>query len=169
MSKFFDRISHPALTDLSIDWGSMLVSDVYPAKLPDMFVGRSVVITGKYIGAPGDVNVSGYSGSRQHRANLTLRQSSASTAFIPNIWARLRIAELADRKAWEQDPYDELGAAIKATALKYQLVSDYTSFVAVDASHRTAGDFGVTVPQAVPVPEGVRYETTVGIEKGHDE
>ena len=88
----------------------------------------------------GDVNVSGNSGSQQHRAILPFTQASASTAFIPNIWARLRIAELADRKAWEHDPYDELGAAIKATALKYQLVSDYTSFVAVDASHRTAGD-----------------------------
>lgn len=169
MSNFFRRISHPALTDLSIDWGSMVISDVYPAKLPDMFVGRSVVITGKYIGAPGDVSVSGYSGSRQHRTNLAFTKANASTAFIPNIWARLRIAELADRKAWEHDPYDELGAAIKATALKYQLVSDYTSFVAVDASRRTAGDFGVTVPQAVPVPEGVRYETTVGNEKGQDE
>ena len=168
MSNFFGRISHPALTDLSIDWGSMVVSDVYPAKLPDMFVGRSVVITGKYIGAPGDVSLSGYSGSQQHRADLAFAQPDASTAFIPNVWARLRIAELADRKAWEHDPYDELGAAIKATALKYQLVSDYTSFVAVDASHRTARDFGVTVPQAVPVPEGVRYETTVGIEKGQD-
>ena len=41
-------------------------------------------------------------------------------------------------------------------------MSDYTAFVAVDASRRTAGGHGTTVHQAVPVPEGVRYETTVG-------
>jgi Ca-activated chloride channel family protein len=40
-------------------------------------------------------------------------------------------------------------------------MSDYTSFVAVDASERTDGSYGVTVQQAVPVPDGVRYDTTV--------
>jgi hypothetical protein len=37
--------------------------------------------------------------------------------------------------------------------------------VAVDASERTAGDRGTTVYQAVPVPNGVRYETTVAGER----
>ena len=40
-------------------------------------------------------------------------------------------------------------------------MSQYTAFIAVDASQQTAGDYGTTVYQAVPVPEGVRYETTV--------
>ena len=40
-------------------------------------------------------------------------------------------------------------------------IADYTSFVAVDASERTDGSYGVTVQQAVPVPDGVRYDTTV--------
>ena len=43
-------ISHPALTDLEINWGGMAVSDVYPAKIPDMFVGRAIVVTGKFGG-----------------------------------------------------------------------------------------------------------------------
>ena len=50
---------------------------------------------------------------------------------------------------------------IRRTALDYQLMSDYTAFVAVDASQRTSGSYGVTVVQPVPVPAGVRYETTV--------
>jgi Ca-activated chloride channel family protein len=40
-------------------------------------------------------------------------------------------------------------------------MSAYTSFVAVDTSQRTEGTHGTTVHQAVPVPDGVRYETTV--------
>ena len=62
MAKFFGRISHPALTDIEIDWGGMAVSDVYPAKIPDMFVGRAVVVTGKYNGSPADITVSGSRG-----------------------------------------------------------------------------------------------------------
>jgi len=161
MNDFFARISHPALTDVRINWGSMAVSDVYPAKLPDMFVGRAVVVTGRYLGATSDIGVSGVTGSKKHQLNIPATQSNNSKAFLSRIWARLRIADLTDRQAWEDDTYGELADAIKSTALEYQLVSDYTSFVAVDASRRTDGEFGVTVPQAVPVPDGVRYETTV--------
>ena len=40
-------------------------------------------------------------------------------------------------------------------------MSAYTAFVAVDSTQTTAGDHGVTVAVPVPVPEGVRYDTTV--------
>ena len=40
MDKFFDSISHPALTDIKINWGAMKVKDVYPARIPDLFAGQ---------------------------------------------------------------------------------------------------------------------------------
>jgi Ca-activated chloride channel family protein len=73
----------------------------------------------------------------------------------------LRIADLSDRQTWSNDPYNELENAIRTTALQYQLMSDYTSFVAVDSCYRTEGGHGTTVHQALPVPDGVRYDTTV--------
>ena len=161
MSSFFDRISHPALTDVSIDWSNMAVSDVYPARLPDMFVGRPVVVTGKYLGAAGNIGISGQAAGQTHEFDVPAGNPDAAGAYIAKIWARLRIAELSDRQAWEPDPHGELEAAIRRTALEYQLMSDYTSFVAVDSSRRTEGAHGTTVNQAVPVPDGVRYETTV--------
>jgi Ca-activated chloride channel family protein len=48
MDHFFERISHPVLTNIAIDWGSMEVEDVIPARLPDLFVGRPVIVTGKF-------------------------------------------------------------------------------------------------------------------------
>jgi len=161
MNDFFARISHPAITDVRIDWGSMAVSDVYPARIPDLFVGRAVVVTGKYLGASSNISVSGMAGPEERRFDVPVSQSDDSGAPISKLWARLRIADLADRQAWEEDPHGELANAIKSTALEYGLVSDFTSFIAVDASRRTEGEFGVTVPQAVPVPDGVRYDTTV--------
>jgi Ca-activated chloride channel homolog len=161
MNGFFDRISHPVLTDVRIDWGSMAVTDVYPAKLPDLFVGRPVVVTGKYLGAPGNVTISGRTGAADHRFVIATEGAQAVNRYIPRIWARLRIAELADRQAWDVDSGRELAGAIRRTALEYQLMSAYTSFVAVDTSHLTEGLYGTTVHQAIPVPEGVRYDTTV--------
>lgn len=162
MASFFERISHPALTDIQIDWGGMNVADVYPARLPDVFVGRPVVITGKYLGDPDDVIVRGLRDNEQHSFRVSAGREGAQNANISKVWARLKIADLADRQVWQADPHDELASEIRETALEYQLMSAYTSFVAVDASRRTRGTHGTTVHQAVPVPDGVRYDTTVG-------
>ena len=161
MDFFFQRISHPAMTDVEIDWGDMYVTDVYPPRLPDLFVGRSAIVTGKYLGELSDPMIHGNVGGGTQQLAVPHDLSSPEHSFIPNVWARLRIADLADRQAWGSDPYNELARAIKETAIEYGLMSQYTSFVAVDASRQTVGDHGTTVYQAVPVPEGVSYETTV--------
>ena len=161
MNAFFDRISHPALSDLEIDWGGMQVSDVYPSQLPDLFVGRPVIVTGKYRGEPGGIKVHGSAGGERIAFSLPADGAETEHAFLPQIWARQRIADLMDRRAWAMDPYGELEGLIRHTALEYGLMSDYTAFVAVDASLPTPGDFGVTIVQPVPVPVGVRYKTTV--------
>ena len=161
MADFFRRVSHPALSDIEIEWGGMRVANVYPSRLPDLFVGRPVVITGQYFGVPGTPIIRGLAGEESVEFALPRDAGNERHAFLPKIWARLRIADFADRQA-QGDAYGDLARAIRSTALKYGLMSDYTAFVAVDATQPTAGDFGVTVPQAVPVPEGVRYETTVG-------
>ena len=161
MNRFFDRISHPALAEPEIDWGGMQVSDVYPSRLPDLFVGRPVIVTGKYRGEPDDLKVRGRAGGETIEFGLEAGNAKAEHSFLPQIWARQRIADLMDRRAWSIDPSGELEGLIKQTALEYGLMSDYTAFVAVDASQATDGDFGVTVVQPAPVPAGVRYETTV--------
>src|SRR6185369_3077927 len=50
MEDFFARISHPALTDLRIDWAGAQVSEVFPRQLPDLFAGRPVILTGRFTG-----------------------------------------------------------------------------------------------------------------------
>ena len=165
MRSFFNRVSRPVLSDIEVDWGNMRVADTYPKRLPDLFVGRAVVVTGKFNGEPGRPVIRGRAAGQSVEQVVRQRGGEDAHAFIPNIWARLRIADLADRQAWTQDPHNELAGAIKQTALEYGLMSDYTAFVAVDASSRTAGGHGTTVHQAVPVPKGVRYQTTVSEER----
>lgn len=165
MRYFFNRISRPVLTDVEIDWGTMKVTDTYPQRLPDLFVGRAVVVTGKFTGEPAEPVVRGRAGGRRVEYVAARTAGEDAHKFIPNVWARLRIADLENRQAWTADPHNELAGAIKSTALEYALMSDYTAFVAVDASQRTEGKHGTTVHQAVPVPRGVRYQTTVREER----
>ena len=161
MARFFDRVSHPALTDVTIDWGGMAVTDVYPSRLPDLFVGRPVVVTGKYLGPANGVTASGTAGGVSHGIEIPAADAGEGNAHLAKIWARLRIAELNDRLAWESHRVQELEGEIRRTALEHQLMSAFTSFVAVDSSRVTEGTHGYSVHQAVPVPDGVRYDTTV--------
>ncbi len=161
MDSFFERISHPALRDIEIDWGKMKVAHVYPRRVPDLFVGRPLILTGRFEGEPSTVRVSGKGGSEKIQFSIPAKSKGALADHkgLPSVWARMKIADLADKSLWKSS--ENLAEQIKQTALDYNLMSAYTAFVAADSSRETKGEEGTTVPVAVPVPEGVKYKTTV--------
>lgn len=158
MDLYFDRISHPALTDLSISYGAAQVSEVYPQRIPDLIVGRPVILTGKYTGELSDIRITGSAGRRDLMITMS-NNDSATHPALAQVWARRKIGDLMDQMT--TDGNDELAPTVLTTALQYNLVSAYTSFIAVDASRVTQGSSGTTVHQALPTPQGVKYDTTV--------
>jgi Ca-activated chloride channel family protein len=164
MSAFMKRITQPAMTDLAIDWGGMIVSEVYPARPPDLFAGRPVILTGRFTGdaVPSSaIRIRGRVGGVERDFAVSTQPADVkeAAAALPSVWARTKIADLCDRSLYEQR--NELPQVVRQTALEYSLMSSYTAFVAVDSLTRTLGDHGTTVAVPVPVPPGVRYETTV--------
>jgi Ca-activated chloride channel family protein len=159
MDAFIERISHPALTDLRFDWSGATVTEIFPQQVPDVFVGRPVVLTGRFkSGELRQVRLSGESGGQ--RTAWTVAASDAQQAgSLPCVWARQKIADLSDRALLDRS--GELAGEIRQTALDFGLMSEFTAFVAVDSSRVTAGNEGTTVPVPVPVPDGVKYRTTV--------
>ena len=111
-------------------------------------IGSSVQVRGRVCGRPVAFEVS------------TQPQGRRSRPAIGQIWARMRIAELANRATYRQQ-IGGLADEIKQTALSYNLMSAYTAFVAIDSSRLTDGSYGTAVPVPVPVPKGVRHQTTV--------
>jgi len=159
---FYERISHPALTDVTIDWGNMQVTDMYPYHIRDLFVGRPVILTGRFKGQRSTtIRVTGKVGDlRQEIAiGVNLDDSAVTHPGIACVWARKKIETLANQSTHDSNP--DLPQEIKQVALEYGLMSAYTAFIAVDSSRQTIGDHGITVAVPVPVPDGVRYETTV--------
>jgi Ca-activated chloride channel family protein len=166
MVDFLERLARPALEEVALEFDGLTPSDVYPERIPDVLHGRPVTIVGRMQRAASDggysINVVGKIGGRAVRRPIQLASSAQDAVSLPWIWARARIAALSSRGLGADASHSaEMAAAIRATALEYGLSSAYTAFIAVDSSQRTAGDHGVTVPVAVPVPEGVRYSTTV--------
>ena len=150
------------MTDLQVDWGAMEVSEVFPRAMPDLFAGRPVTLTGRFAGdVDTTIRISGRASHLPVSVTVPANPTSASSEHValPSVWARMKIVDLADESTYR--PNAELPEQIKHVALDYGLMSAFTAFVAVDSSRRTEGTEGVTVPVAVPVPEGVKYDTTV--------
>jgi Ca-activated chloride channel family protein len=157
----YRRVESPAMTDLEVDWGDLNVADVQPARLPDLFVGRPIVLTGRFRGTgSATVRVRGKVGCKPAEVAVAVSLDGREHAALGKVWARRRIMTLHDRMASEPD-VAELRGEILRLALHHGLVSDYTAFVAVDSARRTEGDEGTTVPVAVPTPQGTKYSTTV--------
>ncbi len=155
-AKFAKYIEAPALTNVKVAFEGFDAYDVEPAAVPDLFASRPVVVFGKYRGqATGAIKVSGLTGRGAYAKTLQVGDytpDQGNTA-LRYLWARHKIAALADLNRLRKD--DRRVAQVTALGLKYNLMTAYTSFVAVDQRVRNySGEFA-TVKQPLPLPQGV--------------
>jgi Ca-activated chloride channel family protein len=154
---FFSRIAAPAFEGIRLTGDFSETPEIYPTEIPDVLVGRPVIVTGRIPGltAPTTITLRGFVDGRSVAVELPVEQAPLEeTAALPTIWARMKIADIADRTLWESDR-KELVTRIRNTALEHGLVSQYTAFVLVDATNRTANISERTVVQLPPLPEGM--------------
>ena len=130
MTALFEKLERPALADLAITWPAG--AEVYPAKLPDLYAGEPIVVSASFPGAPSTLSIVGRRG-KSAWGTLLPTGAGAPAEGIGKLWARERIAALSDAMV-EGATEDEVKPLIVATALDHQLVSRYTSLVAVDLS-----------------------------------
>lgn len=162
VDSFFERIAHPALAEIEIDWQGMEIEEIYPARVPDLFPGRPVILTGRYEGAlPSAIRLFGRAEGREIVVDVPIEgEATAEHPALRNLWARRKISELAMQSLLDSD-VDTISGAIKEVALDHGLMSAYTAFVAVDASGTVGEPSSVTVPVPVSVPHGVRHDSTL--------
>jgi len=163
--QFYDRIRSPYLTDVQIDWGGLQVSEIYPRQVPDLFLGEPILLLGAYERAgEAEVILRGRLGTEpyEQRWRVLLPEQRPEGEAIGTLWARWKIEALSDQLVVKRDP--ALVEEITSLALTHNLVSAYTSFVAVDEWRRTDPVEPERVVNPVPLPDGV----TMGAERpGH--
>ena len=162
--KFRNYIQSPVLTDIKVNFEGFDTYDVEPVSIPDLFAGRPVVVFGKWKGdVAGKVTVTGISGKGNYKAefkvtNKLIRKENAALRYL---WARTRIAELSDYAKFNES---EIKPTVTELGLKYNLMTAYTSFVAIDTKIRNKDGKLITVKQPLPLPQGVS-DTAVGSSK----
>jgi Ca-activated chloride channel family protein len=155
--KFRNYISSPVMQGITVSFKDFDAYDVEPQAIGDLFAERPVVLFGKYRGKPqGKIIVSGHVPGEKLHGQMPLAEANISSdnGALRYLWARHKILRLADmNKLVGKD--DSRVKEVTELGLKYNLMTEFTSFVAVDTVVRADGAKSRTVRQPLPLPQGV--------------
>ncbi|MGX6607388.1 VIT domain-containing protein, partial [Micromonosporaceae bacterium Da 78-11] len=160
MEHIHRRIGSPVVTGLSITGtGLRLLDDERsPARMPGLFPGVPLVVTGRYAGKPGgSLTVTGRTRDDQPFSTTVPVQERAEPAITAQ-WARARLRDLEDAYAAGDTGLEQ---RLVTVSLRYGVLCRFTAFVAVDS--RVVNDGGVTrrVTQPVELPSGWESQADV--------
>ncbi|MCF8227305.1 MAG: VWA domain-containing protein [Bacteroidales bacterium] len=161
--RFREYISNPVLTQIKMDASGFDVYDVEPFSIPDVFAERPIIIFGKYRGKPeGSITLKGYSGRKRWKTRIDVSESKADekNVALRYLWSRKRI-QLIDDYA-RVDHQNDTKEETTQLGLKYNLLTKYTSFIAIEEARTNDGEIK-TVKQALPLPQNVS-DYAVGFE-----
>ncbi|MGA7935360.1 MAG: after-VIT domain-containing protein, partial [Kovacikia sp.] len=157
--KFFRQINNPVLTNLNLRWeGAGAPPVIHPATPPDLFAEQPLVLFGRKLDqVAGKLHVTGITaGGQRYQQTFDLQFDAAGNPAIAQRWGRAQIKDLmnqmvsGDTKAGVE--------AVTHTALTYQLLSQYTAFVAVsDEAQVNPQQHSVSIQVPVEMPEGVNH------------
>jgi Ca-activated chloride channel family protein len=154
--RFRKLIQFPVLTQVKVSFNAFDTYDVEPVSIPDILAERPVLVFGKWRGNPqGEIKLSGMTGDGKYSEIFKVDnyQPSKDNASIKYLWARHRITILSDYNKLRND--DKRVKEVTELGLNYNLLTAYTSFVAVDNEVRNLDGKLTTVKQPLPLPEGV--------------
>ncbi len=167
--RFQKYIQHPVMTDIEVDFDGLEVYEVVPRQVPDLLASRPIYIFGKYRGMPkGEVTVTGMTAQGPYRRSLNLQPPMQPKEHVAlrYLWAREKIRWHEDFVQLAHTP--ERIEEITQLGLRYHLLTNYTSFIAVDHQEVAHAQGPPTkVKQVLPMPQGVS-SYAIGFEMGVD-
>ncbi|KJU81656.1 von Willebrand factor type A (vWA) domain protein containing protein [Candidatus Magnetobacterium bavaricum] len=162
--KFRKLIASPVLTNISVEYDKFSVYDVEPITIPDVMAQRPIIVFGKWRGAAaGQITLKGETGNNGYVQKFDIGKTAPAetNSALKYLWARKRIELLSDYNKLAMD--DKRAKDVTELGLKYSLLTDYTSFVAIDSEIRNKADKAVTVRQPLPLPQGVSDYAVGGV------
>lgn len=158
--KFFRQINNPVLTNIQIAFeGTGEMPIIYPSIAPDLFAEQPLVLFGRKLDTTaGNLCIRGTAaGNKAYEKTFHLNFEETGNPAIAQLWGRAKIKDLM--KSMVDVETTEGVEAVTDTALTYQLLSQYTAFVAVSDDVRVnpeSASLSMQVP--VEMPEGMSYD-----------
>jgi Ca-activated chloride channel homolog len=165
MGKLLETIESPVLTDVRLSFEGVELAEVYPQRLPDLFLRQPLLVFGRISqGRKGTVHLTARAGDQPFETSIPFDASTAS--FHPGIttlWARQRVEDLMDRwREADEDARASIRSSLIAHAIRYHLVTRFTSLVAVEEVVANAGGESRTVPVPSELPAGMQMDKVFG-------
>ena len=165
MTQLFESIESPVLTDVKLSFEGVEVAEEYPERLPDLFQRQPLLIFGRISkGRVGKAHLTARAGNNPYETTIDFDSSRAT--FHPGIttlWARQRVEDLIDRwRQTDENGQAEIRATVIAHAIRYRLVTRFTSLVAVEEVVVNAGGRSSTVPVPTELPAGWQMDKVLG-------
>ncbi len=157
VSTFYQKISTPVLSGLTLDMGQAQVEDLYPYPLPDLFAGSQLVLAGRYrSGGPVPVTLRGLVNGEEKVytfEDLSLR-SDGGEPFIARLWATRKIGHLLNQVRLA-GPSQELIDEIVRLSTTYGIATPYTSFFVPEPAGPIPVAGAGPMPTMAPAPQAV--------------
>ncbi|MCC5830207.1 MAG: VWA domain-containing protein [Phycisphaeraceae bacterium] len=166
VERFTQRIATPVLTDIQLNIDGVQVTDILPSPehMPDLFDFQPLVIHGRYTQpGTGELTIKGRTGAGayERRIALSLPREEPRHDVIATLWARSKVGELS-RESNTQEEIVVLGES-------FQIMTQHTSFVAVDRARVTVGGEPVMVRVPIEFPKGMSWEGIFGVQLSDDD
>ena len=136
MGVLFEKLESAALTDIKIDWNDIAGSpETFPRTTPDLYRGEPLLVTARLGYEPDTVDIAGAYRGQPWSMSKELRATNLPGVDhgIARLWARQKIDSRMDDLALGANS-EEVREDVIDLALRHNLVSRYTSLVAIDVS-----------------------------------
>jgi Ca-activated chloride channel family protein len=135
LESFMQKISHPVIKNISVNYGGISQNDVYPPNAPNVYANSQLTLMGRYSNAGTfPITVTGSVGSNTMTLSANLPFPSTvmpNQPFVPRMWASAKINYLLDDIAIYGEQ-TELVNAVKLLGRKYSIITPYTSMIVVE-------------------------------------
>jgi len=128
MSELVAQLTSPVLHDIELHWPADV--EALPAQIPDLYTGQPLLVTARADRLSGDLLVTGQSDGQPWQQVIPLETFQLSPGVAAH-WGRQAIQRELDRRGRDLDD-TEVRQRVLDLAIEYQLLSPYTSLVAVD-------------------------------------
>jgi Ca-activated chloride channel family protein len=140
IADFLSRLDRPVLTDLELTWEGVELDDLHPRTVPDLHAGEALLLSARLATEAdrGRVSLGGYARTGWIETSVEVAEVGRREAGIATRWARAKVETLMDSLHEGATPFD-VRAEVVEIALAHNLVTRYTSLVAVDETASAEG------------------------------